>query len=211
MGVESVRNVGTAGYTASFCANHEVKEGGNKNILERTPNEDAYIKKSHTGRNIVIGTVATVGLATAADFIFAKGKHIKQLLKFGEKESKNISKNIETHEVSELPVDKNRISGCFEDIIDKGNVLKFTQTIDGKGGSKISRSVFTDGSRVDYITPPKTSMANNYSELYNAKDVLIEKTIYAVDGKTPIKKFIYDVNGKVIKSQEKGNGYIIES
>lgn len=197
MNVESVRNLGTAGYTANFCANHKVKEENNENILERNSNKDTYVHKSHTVRNITVATVLAAGLATAVDFIFAKGKHVKQLLKFGNKESKNISENIET------PVNKNRISGCFEDVIDQGKVLKFTQALDGQGGSKITRAVFTDGSRVDYVTPPKDSMANNYSELYNGKNVLVEKTIYAVDGKTPIKKFIYDENGKVIKTMGK--------
>lgn len=63
--------------------------GTEPNTLERIPVQDSFEKENNTGKKVAIGAVAAVGLATAADFIFAKGKHVKKLLGMAEKEAKN--------------------------------------------------------------------------------------------------------------------------
>ena len=54
--------------------------------LERNPQQDSYEKENnHTAAKVTVGALGALGLAVAADYIFAKGKHVKKI--FGKAES----------------------------------------------------------------------------------------------------------------------------
>jgi len=58
--------------------------------LERVPSEDNFDKQGGigTGAKVGLATLALLGLGVAADFAFAQGKHVKNLLGIAKKEGK---------------------------------------------------------------------------------------------------------------------------
>lgn len=60
--------------------------------------------------------------------------------------------------------------------------------IDKRSGEKITRTVFDDGSHIDYFPSSEGSMINSYSLTFDKNQKIIEKIIYKADRLTVLEK-----------------------
>lgn len=77
--LESISPATTSPNNAVVKTNTNPNFMAKNNALERIPQGDILEKKKHTGAKIALGSAVALGIGVAADFIFAKGKHVKSL------------------------------------------------------------------------------------------------------------------------------------
>ena len=159
------------------------------NNLENTPDSDSYIsrKKSQKGGKFVLGLLIAAGMAVAADFIFAKGKHLnnifnKEVKKAGISEKSSPRKNSligkaiksdksYTGEIEQVKNDGTKIVRKYKDgkIIetDKNGILSKKYIYDSKDGklSEVREFDFADKTAKQYIMPDESGKYARYINL----------------------------------------------
>lgn len=156
--------------------------------LERIPTEDSFEyeeEPNHMWRNIGLGTLASVGLAIGADYLFAKGKHVKKFFSKFKSEKKETPKPNDKPKEIEIKKSDERIR--LEEINkDSGEVLNGNTVFDSNG--KKLRTI------------EKTAKDETLITVYNKDGALAEKYLFNKD-KTNVTK--YDNLGREVSNSKK--------
>lgn len=164
---------------------------GEVNTLENVPYMDTFesSEEKHTARNVGLGILGVAALAALADGIFAKGKHLKKIGSWFQRDTKKVAEKAK-EEAKTKPLEE-KLNKLKEADTASGETIKDGVIFDTKG-NKIRKVTEKDGNfKIEEFEGGKTS------KIYEFQKEQLNLTEFDSNGRK-VSSVITDAEDKII-------------